>query len=55
MSFDIDIKGLDDLKRELEKMREGMTPSIVEDWCKRIESEAKENCPAKWSHGFLVY
>jgi hypothetical protein len=36
MSFDIDIRGLDELKRELESMQEDMTPSVVDDWCKRI-------------------
>jgi len=45
MSFDIDIRGLDELERESENMRESLAPSVVDDWCKRIESEAKENCP----------
>lgn len=45
MSCDIEIKGLKELQRELERMKEGLTLSKVNQWCKRIEAQAKQNCP----------
>jgi hypothetical protein len=49
MSFGIDIDGLDDLKKELERLsQQPVVPvSILEvnNWCKKIVSQAKLNCP----------
>lgn len=45
MSFRIDIEGLDELQRELERMQEGLTVPEVDRWCKIIETQAKETCP----------
>jgi hypothetical protein len=47
MSIDFDVRGLGELQRELERMQEGMTTPVVNDWCKRIEQGAKESCPAE--------
>jgi hypothetical protein len=45
LSFDIEIKGLKELQRELEELKEGLTLSTVDHWCKKIENQAKLNCP----------
>lgn len=50
MSFriDVDIKGLDELQRTLEELQEGLTLPTLNRWCRKIESEAKTNCPQEY-------
>lgn len=49
MSFRIDIDGLDDLKKELERLSQQPAEPVsileVNVWCKKILSQAKLNCP----------
>ena len=48
MSFRIDIKGLEELQRTLEELREGLTLPTLNRWCRKIESEAKISCPQEY-------
>ena len=48
MSFRIEIKGLEELKRTLEELQEGLTVPTLNRWCKKIESEAKISCPQEY-------
>lgn len=54
LSLDVDIRGLKELQRELETMQQGMTPSVVNEWCKRIESEAKNSCPEEEKESIVI-
>ena len=48
MSFNIDFDGLDDIKKELEKMQKGVSHNEIKTWCKKIEDEAKLDCPEEY-------
>ena len=48
LSFSIDIKGLKELQRTLEELQEGLTVPTLNRWCRKIESEAKTNCPQEY-------
>lgn len=45
LSFSIDIDGLDDIKKELEKLQKGVSLDEMKMWCKTIEDRAKIDCP----------
>jgi len=54
LPFDIEIKGLKELQRELERMQEGLTVPAVDQWCKRIEAQAKLNCPEQYRESINI-
>ena len=41
MSFRIDIRGLDKLKRELESLEQGLTVETIDFWCRRILNDVR--------------
>lgn len=54
MSFDIEIKGLEELQRELKRMQEGLTVPTLNQWCKRIEHQARMNCPEEYKESISI-
>lgn len=45
VSFEIKIEGLDELERELKKIKGGLSLPILKKWCRKISNEARINSP----------
>lgn len=47
MGFEIRIEGLEEFKRELKRMEEGLSLDVLKKWCKRVLNEARINAPQR--------
>ena len=49
MDFSIESKGMDDIRKSIDKLSKGMDPQELGHWAKRIEKIAKKICDDKLS------